>query len=104
MAYAYANLLCGNSDGWQKGFTNVPPRVPRHSAAIKALFIVYVLGSAFGRGGLEDTSSSYRNTDIRHVNGLESAKHSRSGNGGHLPTLGVTSILSCFSCSLWPKT
>ena len=60
----------------------------------------YLLGAAYGRGGLEDTSSSYTNTDIRHVMRLESAKHSRSGNGGPLPTLGVTSIPSCFSCSL----
>ena len=28
-----------NSDGWQSGFTNVPPRVLRNTAMLKVLFI-----------------------------------------------------------------
>ena len=28
-----------NSDGWQSGFTNVPPRVSRNTAMLKVLFI-----------------------------------------------------------------
>ena len=35
-------LLCRNSDGWQKGVTNVPPCASRHSAALKALLIVVI--------------------------------------------------------------
>ena len=27
---------------------------------------LFILGSVFGRGGLEDTSSSYKNAEMRH--------------------------------------
>ena len=61
-------MLTWNSDGWQKGFTNFPPRVPRRAAAIKAL-VISRFRAAFGRGGLEDSSSSYTNTDVAMLMG-----------------------------------
>ena len=55
---------------------------PHHTAAIKDLFVVN-FGAAFGRGGLEDTSSSLKTISViqRETNdGREANEILRSGS------------------------